>query len=198
MTAAAAAGWLRGATRMPSPNCDERPPGCAVELVIVHSISLPPGEFGTGCIHDLFLNRLDWNSHDYFNLIKGLKVSSHVLIERDGALVQYVPLQLRAWHAGESSFCGRARCNDFSIGIELEGTDDLAYTAAQYRALADVIAELRVRYPAIGSDRIVGHCHVAPGRKTDPGASFRWNELGRLLGEAPDWEPGSAPGAAKR
>jgi AmpD protein len=177
---------------MPSPNCDERPSGCVVDLIVIHGISLPPGQFGSGCIHALFLNTLNWNSHEYFIKIKDLKVSSHVLLERDGSLVQFVPLQRRAWHAGESCFRGRTRCNDYSIGIELEGTDDRAYTPAQYRALASVIARLRACYPGIGSDRIVGHCHIAPGRKTDPGASFRWDELGRLLGERPGWGPGAA------
>ena len=184
-------GWLRGAVRLPSPNCDARPPGCGVDLIIVHGISLPPGQFGGGCIHELFLNTLDFNSHPYFQQIKGLRVSSHLLIERDGKLFQYVPLHLRAWHAGESSFRGRARCNDYSVGIELEGTDDLAYTSDQYRVLARVIQTLRMHYPDIAGDRIVGHCHVAPGRKTDPGASFRWDRLGQLLGEAPDWNPGA-------
>lgn len=177
---------------MPSPNCDDRPGGCAVDLVIVHGISLPPGEFGNGLIHDLFLNRLDWRRHEYFRRIIGLRVSSHLLIERDGALLQFVPLERRAWHAGESCFQGRARCNDFSIGVELEGTDDSAYTPAQYQVLADVITRLRAIYPGIRSDRIVGHCHVSPGRKTDPGASFRWDELGRLLGEPADWGPAPA------
>lgn len=189
MNASVHAGWLRDATCLPSPNCDERPSGCRVDLVVIHGISLPPGQFGSGCVHRLFLNTLDWNSHPYFLQIKGMKVSSHVLIERDGTLVQFVPLHLRAWHAGESSFRGRARCNDFSIGIELEGTDDSAYTPVQYQVLARVLDTLRTHYPAIASDRIVGHCHVAPGRKTDPGAGFCWDELGRLLGESPGWGP---------
>lgn len=189
MSATACDGWLQGAIRVPSPNCDERPPGCRVDLIVIHGISLPPGQFGSGCIHALFLNTLDWNSDDYFQKIIGLKVSSHVLIERDGTLIQFVALHRRAWHAGESCFRGRTQCNDYSVGIELEGTDDSAYTSAQYRQLASVITHLRARYPGIGSDRVVGHCHVAPGRKTDPGPSFRWDELGRLLGEAPGWGP---------
>lgn len=184
--------WLQGATRLCSPNCDDRPPGCSVDLVVVHGISLPPGRFGTGRVTELFLNCLDWEADECFQEIRGLKVSSHVLIERTGALVQFVPFRRRAWHAGESSFQGRSRCNDFSVGIELEGADDVPYHATQYRRLASVISALMARYPAIGLDRIVGHCHVSPGRKTDPGPVFDWRALGQLLGAAPGWQPGAA------
>jgi AmpD protein len=186
----ARAQWLVAAQRAPSPNCDLRPVGVGVDLVIVHGISLPPGQFGSGCVRQLFLNKLDWEAHGYFKDIKGLRVSSHVLIERDGALVQFVPFGLRAWHAGESRFRGRPRCNDYSVGIELEGCDDEAYEAVQYQRLCAVLRALMRGYPAITLERIVGHCHVAPGRKTDPGPSFSWTHLGKLLGAGSDWVPG--------
>ena len=176
--------WLQGVRRMPSPNADERPPGVEPELVVVHGISLPPGRFGSGRVHRLFLNVLDWDEHPYFKQIEGLKVSAHVLVERDGGLVQFVPFRRRAWHAGASAFAGRARCNDFSVGIELEGTDDLPYEPVQYRRLAALVGALARRWPRIGPQRVVGHCHVAPGRKTDPGPSFDWALLRRLLDAA--------------
>lgn len=185
--------WLLHARRAPSPNCDLRPPGERVALLVVHGISLPPGRFGSGCVERLFLNKLDWEEHEYFKKIKGLRVSSHVLIERDGRVTQFVPFGLRAWHAGISRFRGRERCNDFSIGVELEGCDDVEYAAAQYRQLARMVTALRVAYPGITLDRIVGHSHVAPGRKTDPGPAFRWPELGALLGAPPEWSPGKDP-----
>lgn len=174
-------GLLPDARQVPSPNCDDRPAGVAIDLIVVHGISLPPGEFGGPWIDALFTNTLDPAAHPYFREIQGLRVSSHVLICRTGELVQYVPMQRRAWHAGQSCFAGRERCNDFSIGIELEGTDTIPYTDSQYQRLAAVIRVLLEAYPAITPERIVGHCDIAPGRKTDPGAVFDWRRLRRLL-----------------
>jgi AmpD protein len=174
-------GLLRGARFVPSPNHDERPAGVAPELIIVHGISLPPGQFGGPWIDRLFTNDLPPDEHPYFAAIAGLQVSSHLLIRRDGAIVQYVPFHLRAWHAGKSSYCGRERCNDFSIGIELEGTDERAYEPIQYRRLAEAIAALCEAYPTLAVERIVGHSEVAPGRKTDPGVAFDWQRLRALL-----------------
>jgi AmpD protein len=167
-------GWLRPARRCPSPNFNQRPPGCAVDLLVIHNISLPPGRFGGGFIEALFTNCLDCRAHSSFAELEGLRVSAHLLIDRDGAVTQFVALHERAWHAGQSSFAGRDNCNDFSIGIELEGSDDIPYTDAQYRQLAAVIAALRRRYPEIVPQRIVGHSDIAPGRKTDPGPAFDW------------------------
>jgi AmpD protein len=167
-------GWLVGVPRSPSPYQDARPDGASIDLVVVHGISLPPGQFGGPWIDDLFLGRLDPAAHPYFAEIGALRVSAHVLVRRDGACVQYVPFQRRAWHAGESSFCGRSRCNDFSVGIELEGADDVPYTAPQYARLAALVAALRRRYPGITPERVVGHSDVSPGRKTDPGPAFDW------------------------
>jgi len=172
-------GQLVAARQQSSPNCDERQD--EVSLLIVHGISLPPGEFGGPWIDALFTNTLDPNEHEYFKQISNLKVSSHLLIRRDGELVQYVPFNKRAWHAGESQFDGQDCCNDFSIGIELEGTDDLAYTDEQYNQLVAVITSIQAEYPAITTERIVGHSDVAPGRKTDPGTAFDWARLRRLL-----------------
>ena len=174
-------GLLPGARRCLSPNHDARPQGCPVDLLVIHNISLPPGEFGGPWIDDLFLNRLDPDADPYFGGICGMRVSSHLLIRRDGELVQYVPLHRRAWHAGESSFEGRCACNDFSVGIELEGTDDTPYTDEQYDALAAATLEIMARYPAIRPDRIAGHNEIAPGRKTDPGASFDWARYRQAL-----------------
>jgi len=173
-------GWLATACRLPSANCDERPADSEVDLVVIHGISLPPGEFGEGWIEDLFCNQLDPAAHPSFRDICELKVSAHVLIRRDGSVVQFVPFDKRAWHAGESNFEGRVRCNDFSIGIELEGTDELAYESAQYRVLARLVSLLMTLYPGITPQHIVGHCDIAPGRKTDPGASFDW-QMFRLM-----------------
>ena len=173
--------WLTDARCIPSPNFDSRPSSCGIDLIVVHGISLPPGEFGGPYIERLFCNRLDPHEHEYFRAIAGLKVSAHLLIRRNGALVQFVALSDRAWHAGESCFGDRARCNDFSIGIELEGTDFTPYEVAQYERLGDVCRTLMQRWPAIGQDRVVGHCDVAPGRKTDPGPSFDWRRLRNLL-----------------
>ena len=174
-------GWLREAARCPSPNRNRRPEGAEISLLVVHCISLPPGEFGTGCVREFFCNRLDWNAHPYFQTIRGRQVSAHFLIERDGALTQFVPCFDRAWHAGASAFQGREECNDFSIGAELEGTDSGDFTAPQYSALARLSRQLMRAYPAITPERIVGHEHIAPGRKTDPGPGFDWAHFRRLL-----------------
>ncbi len=169
-----AQGWLEGVRRIPSPNCDERPAWEAITLVVIHNISLPPGEFGGEGVIELFTNRLDPAGHPYYATIKDLRVSAHFLIRRDGELIQFVPCSKRAWHAGVSSWRGRARCNDYAIGIELEGTDDLPYTDDQYAVLNDVLATLRAAYPI---EAVVGHADIAPGRKTDPGPAFDWARL---------------------
>ena len=176
-------GLLDAATPRLSPHCDERPPGAAIDLLVIHGISLPPGQFGGTWIDALFTNTLDPTAHPYFQTIAGLRVSAHLLIRRDGELLQYVPFHRRAWHAGASCFAGRSRCNDFSIGVELEGTDDRPYDDRQYDRLATVIAALRQAYAALTPDRLVGHADIAPGRKTDPGPAFDWRRLRRLLGE---------------
>lgn len=160
-----------GADWVASPNCDPRPDGADISLLVIHSISLPPGQFGGSDVANLFLNRLDPAAHPYFATIASLKVSAHFLIGRDGALTQYVPCELRAWHAGVSSWQGRERCNDFSIGIELEGTDDTPFEAAQYDTLFDLTRALFARY---GLLELAGHSDIAPGRKTDPGPYFDW------------------------
>ena len=174
VTCIAQDGWCAQARRVPSPNSDERPPGVAVELIVVHNISLPPREFGGDGIADLFLNRLDASAHPYYASIAGLRVSAHFLIRRDGELLQFVSCERRAWHAGVSWWRGRERCNDFSIGIELEGADDVAFEDSQYACLNALVAALRARYPIAD---IQGHSDIAPGRKTDPGAAFEWKKL---------------------
>jgi AmpD protein len=163
---------------VPSPNCDARPAGCAINLLVIHHISLPPGVFGGTGIFELFTNRLDPAAHPYYATVAGMKVSAHFLIRRDGELYQFVPCGERAWHVGESSWRGRTQCNDFSIGIELEGTGEAPFTDAQYRELARLTHALRARYPIRG---IVGHSDVAPGRKTDPGPCFDWARYRALL-----------------
>jgi AmpD protein len=173
--------WVQEARRVLSPNCDDRPADGDIDLIVVHGISLPPGEYGGAWIDDLFLNCLDAQAHPYFATIADLQVSTHVLIRRDGELVQYVPFTRRAWHAGRSCYRGREACNDFSIGIELEGDDDTPYEPLQYQHLADLVMLLRRRFPAIAADAVVGHCDIAPGRKTDPGPSFDWQHLASLL-----------------
>ncbi len=173
--------WLTGVRRVLSPNCDERPASGTISLIVVHGISLPPGEYGGPWIDDFFTNRLDVFAHPYFTEIADLRVSSHLLIRRDGELVQYVPFSRRAWHAGKSCYRGRETCNDFSIGIELEGQDETPYEPAQYRQLAGVIRILRAYYPDIGVQDVVGHADIAPGRKTDPGPAFDWAQLRTLL-----------------
>jgi AmpD protein len=173
--------WLKGVRRVPSPNCDERPAGAEISLVVIHGISLPPGEYGGRHVDRLFTNSLDVSGHPYFARIAGLRVSAHLLIDRRGRITQYVPFHLRAWHAGESSFCGRAACNDYSIGIELEGCDDEPYEPRQYATAAAVVKVLMQRWPAIVGRNVVGHSDVAPGRKTDPGPAFDWADFrGRL------------------
>jgi AmpD protein len=182
-------GLLEGARQVPSPNHDDRPPGTVVDSVIIHCISLPPDNFGGPWIDALFTNTLDPDAHPYFAELAGLEVSSHLLIRRTGEIIQYVPFHFRAWHAGQSSFQGRTRCNDFSIGIELEGADKIPYEAVQYLRLARTIIAIRQAYQTITSNRIVGHSDIAPGRKTDPGPAFDWRRLRRLLktdyGQAP-------------
>jgi len=170
-------GWLADAERSESPNQDERPAGCVPELIVLHSISLPPGQFGGPHIAELFCNRLDWNAHSYFKSIEGMRVSAHVLVRRDGALLQFVSFARRAWHAGESTFRGRTRCNDFSIGIEMEGEDDTAYSDAQYARVAALVSALCRHYPQLDYRKTAGHCDISPGRKTDPGAAFDWLRL---------------------
>jgi AmpD protein len=174
-------GALDVARQVDSPNCDERPAGIAPELIIVHGISLPPGVFGGPWIDRLFRNDIPVAAHPYFEQIAGLRVSAHLLIRRDGEVVQYVPFHRRAWHAGASAWQGRERCNDFSVGIELEGTDHSPYESAQYAMLARVIAALCRTYPGLSPDRIVGHSDVAPGRKSDPGIAFDWPLLRSLV-----------------
>ena len=164
--------WSR-ATQRASPHCDERPTD-EVSLLVIHNISLPPGEFSGPYIDDLFLGRLDPSVHPYFETIAHLRVSAHACIFRDGRVSQYVPTILRAWHAGQSCFEGRERCNDFSIGIELEGSDDTSFTDAQYRMLAALTKGAFVAYPLLTRSRVVGHSDIAPGRKTDPGPCFDW------------------------
>jgi AmpD protein len=176
-------GWLDGVRRVESPNSDERPSGTDLDLIVVHGISLPPGRFGEGWIDRFFCNELPAAADPYFATIADTKVSAHVLVARDGALTQYVSFNRRAWHAGRSLYCGRSACNDFSVGIELEGTDDSPYTRAQYESLADVVRALRSAYPPLRGAEVVGHSDIAPGRKTDPGPAFDWAALRDLLGE---------------
>lgn len=166
-------GWVSGARQVPSPHCDERPEHEAPSLLVVHNISLPPGCFGGEYIDRLFTGTLDPGDHPFFRQIYQLRVSAHCLIRRDGEIVQYVPFDKRAWHAGVSKFAGRERCNDFSIGVELEGTDTLPYIEVQYERLAELTALLMRHYP-ITPARITGHSDIAPDRKTDPGPSFVW------------------------
>ena len=174
-------GLLREARQVLSPHWDERPAGCVPELIVVHGISLPPGEFGGPWIEQLFTGGLDPNAHPYFSAIAALRVSAHVLVRRDGAPVQFVPFGMRAWHAGASSWQGRSACNDFSIGIEMEGTDEGPYEAAQYRTLAELIGALCLAYPTLARERVVGHSEIAPERKSDPGPAFAWSLLRELL-----------------
>jgi AmpD protein len=177
----AASGRLLGARQVESPNCDDRPAGQAPELLVVHGISLPPGEFGGPWIDALFTNSLPRDEHPYFATVADLRVSAHALVRRDGSVVQYVPFHRRAWHAGASQWRGRERCNDFSVGIELEGSDASAYAPAQYVALASIVVELCRAYPTLSADAIVGHSDVAPGRKSDPGIAFDWPLLRSLV-----------------
>jgi len=166
-----------------SPNHDARPDEYDIAGIVIHNISLPPGEFGGGWIDDLFLNQLDPAAHPYFATISELEVSSHVLIRRDGSVIQYVPFHRRAWHAGASNWDGRERCNDFTIGIELEGSDDQYFELVQYQQLAEVVASLCECYQDLNTQQIKGHSDLSPGRKTDPGAYFDWEKLYTLLRE---------------
>lgn len=183
-------GWCPQAVCLPSPNFDSRPPGMPVDLVVVHNISLPPGEYGGPYIADLFLNRLDCDAHPYFDGLRDLHVSSHFLVRRNGELFQFVSVADRAWHAGLSRFRGRERCNDFSIGIELEGCDREAFTAAQYDTLVELTALLAAHCPV---SAVTGHQHVAPERKTDPGPFFDWaryeKAVSALMAAAPVFCP---------
>lgn len=176
-----AEGWLAGVRRIPSPNCDARPEGEAVRLIVIHAISLPPGRFGGDGIERLFTNTLDTEAHPYYREIRDLRVSAHFLVRRDGSLTQFVPCRLRAWHAGASRWRGLERCNDFSVGIELEGCDEQPFADAQYAALAQLVRHLRRELPV---EDIVGHADIAPGRKTDPGPHFDWARLRQQLDRA--------------
>ena len=171
-------GIVDGARLILSPNCDERPAGSAIDLLVIHYISLPPGEFGGSGIIEFFTNRLDAGAHPFYAAIADTKVSAHFLVRRDGGLIQFVPCAKRAWHAGESSWKGRARCNDFSIGIEMEGSGEVPFTDAQYGKLAELTRALQARYPIAD---ILGHSEVAPGRKEDPGPHFDWARYRALL-----------------
>ena len=168
---------LTNAKQIPSPNYDDRPNPDDISLLVIHCISLPPGEFDNPYINQLFCNVLDPDAHPYFKEIYQLTVSAHLLIKRDGSCIQYVPFNKRAWHAGKSSYQGKERCNDFSIGIELEGTESIPYTEAQYIQLAEVIDSLLKAYPNLSKQQITGHSNIAPGRKNDPGASFDWQRI---------------------
>lgn len=174
-------GWLGTAAQCPSPNFNQRPHAQEISLLVIHNISLPPGEFGTGCVKEFFCNQLDFSQHPYFETISEIKVSAHLFIDREGVITQFVPFTSRAWHAGVSAFHGIENCNDYSVGIELEGCDDIAYTDAQYHALVAVTHQLQAAYPKITHERIVGHCDIAPERKTDPGAAFNWAYYHSLL-----------------
>ena len=169
--------WLSGAAVRPSPNCNDRPRQDDISLVVIHGISVPPGQFGTGLVEALFLNALDVTSHPALADLQGVRVSAHLFIDRGGEVTQFVPFHRRAWHAGVSSFGGRQNCNDFAIGIELEGTDDTPYDDVQYHRLTAVVRWLFERYPQLSPARVVGHAEIAPGRKTDPGPAFDWQRL---------------------
>ena len=189
-----ATGLLRGARQVLSPHCDARPAGAVAELLVVHGISLPPGEFGGPWIDRLFTGTLPPEAHPYFRELAAARLSAHALVRRDGAIVQYVPFGERAWHAGASQYRGRSSCNDFSVGVELEGTDDTPYTEAQYQQLAALAAALLAAYASLSAEHIVGHSDIAPGRKTDPGATFDWPRFRALLNERLAARPGSSRG----
>lgn len=176
-------GWLREAIPLPSPNFGPRPPQACVDLIVVHSISLPPGQYGGDAVQQFFTNRLDWDAHAYYQQIRGLQVSSHFYIQRNGELWQFVSCDDRAWHAGRSSYRGRDNCNDDSVGVELEGLEGETFEPAQYEALAKLCRALVKRYPIA---HVAGHEHIAPGRKQDPGPGFDWSRIQQLL-DFPDW-----------
>ncbi|MFM2074914.1 MAG: hypothetical protein RJB34_1219 [Pseudomonadota bacterium] len=188
-------GWWRHARRCDSPNFGPRPDGTAIDLVVIHSISLPPGEYGTPHVEALFTNRLDWDAHPYFQSIRGAEVSSHFFIRRDGEVVQFVDADARAWHAGRSSWRGKEGCNDHSVGIELEGLEGLAFESGQYSALVHLCQDLRQRYPVAD---IAGHEHIAPGRKQDPGPGFDWGFLQQQLAWSDRCFPESVGALAQR
>ena len=193
MTPHADAGWLSAARACPSPNFGPRPQGSSITLAVIHSISLPPGEYGGDAIERLFTNRLDWEAHPYYREIRGLEVSAHFVVRRDGELLQFVSCEQRAWHAGLSSWQGRENCNDYSIGIELEGLEGECFEAEQYDVLAALLVELAQRYPL---QAVVGHEHVAPGRKLDPGPGFDWRLLMARLNWPRQYFPEGVQGAA--
>ena len=180
-------GQLIGARQVPSPNYNQRPQGTEIQLLVIHNISLPPSQFGGGYIEKFFQNQLDWNEHPYFKTIEGMQVSAHVLILRTGEVLQFVNFNDRAWHAGRSSYLGKAECNDYSIGIELEGSDDQPFSELQYQALSQVTHALRQAYPKIAS-HIAGHSDIAPQRKTDPGPYFQWQKFRDLLRDSTHFE----------
>ena len=182
------AGWLRRARRCESPNFGLRPPGIGIDLVVIHSIGLPPGEYGTDAIERLFTNRLDCDAHPYYEQLRGLEVSAHFVVRRDGELLQFVSCDRRAWHAGTSQWRGRPDCNDFSIGVELEGLEGTSFAPAQYLALGRLMQDIAEAHGAVS---VAGHEHVAPGRKHDPGSEFDWPLLIALLGwPAPNFPEG--------
>lgn len=172
------AGCLRGARFIPSSNCDERPAGCTINLLVIHNISLPPDEFGGDGVIELFANKLDPEAHPHYRILRDLRVSAHFFIRRDGEIIQFVPCEKRAWHAGVSCWQGKTRCNDFSIGIELEGSDSMPFTDLQYAALTPITQALQKKYPITD---IAGHSDIAPGRKTDPGPCFDWDRYRNAL-----------------
>jgi AmpD protein len=182
-------GWYRFARRLDSPNFGARPQAASVDLIVVHSISLPPGVYGGDEVQRLFTNTLDWNAHPYFKTIEGMQVSAHFFVRRDGSLWQFVSCDDRAWHAGASSYRGRADCNDDSVGIELEGLEGEAFEPPQYEALGALCSALAQRYPI---RHIAGHEHIAPGRKQDPGPGFQWPVLRRTLGWPDSWFPAAS------
>lgn len=173
-------GQLLGARFVPSPNFNDRPAHTEIQLVVIHNISLPPSQFGGGYIEQFFQNQLDWQAHPYFQTIEGMQVSAHLLILRSGEVLQFVNFNERAWHAGRSSYLGKKECNDYSIGIELEGSDDQPFESVQYAVLAQVVASLQQAYPKI-QQHLAGHSDIAPGRKTDPGPYFDWHYFRELL-----------------
>ena len=175
-------GQLQGARQIPSPNFNQRPDQTEIQLIVIHNISLPPSQFGGGYIEQFFQNQLDWSVHPYFQTIEGMQVSTHFLILRTGEVLQFVNCQDRAWHAGRSAYLAKQECNDYSIGIELEGSDDLPFEALQYQSLIDVVITLQGTYPQI-KQHIAGHSDIAPGRKTDPGMYFEWAKFREMLAQ---------------
>ncbi len=172
-------GWLTGIRHLPSPNFGPRPQAMPISMVVIHSISLPPGQYGGNEVEQLFLNQLDWSAHPYFEQIRGAEVSAHFFIRRDGSLIQFVSVNDRAWHAGRSSWMGKDNCNDYSVGIELEGLEDHPFDTPQYETLSHLVLTLAQQWPI---DTVLGHEHIAPGRKKDPGLAFDWTALGHQLG----------------